>query len=268
MKKHKSLSDLLKELSHAPKEMKDKDDLVEEAKKLQLTMLRIQQGVFHKKERVIIMFEGFDAAGKGGAIRSLTEALDPRSFKVIPVGVPTQEEQGKHWLFRFWRDLPAPGHITIFDRSWYGRVLIEKVDELIKPHQVIDAYREINEFESQLQNDGIILIKFFLAITKDEQLHRFEDRLGDPYKQWKLGIADIEARKKWNKYVKAVDLMFEECSLKSSPWHPIAANSKKYTRKEVLRIVTTELHESQKWIEKEAAKYQADKLKKLLKKMN
>lgn len=268
MKNSKSLSGLLKELKHAPTEMKDKDDLVEEAKNLQLKMLRIQQAVFHKKERLIIIFEGFDAAGKGGAIRSLTEALDPRSFKVVPIGEPTEQEQGKHWLYRFWRDLPAPGHITIFDRSWYGRVLVEKVDELIKPHKIIEAYREINEFEAQLQSDGIKLIKFFIAITKEEQLERFEARLDDPYKQWKLGMADIEARKKWNKYVKAVDMMFIECGSKSSPWHCIAGNSKKYARKEVLRIVTTELHESEKWMEKEAKHYNKHKLKKLLKKMD
>lgn len=268
MKNHKSLSGLLKELSRAPKVMKDKDALEEESKKLQLKMLRIQQGVFHKRERVVIMLEGFDAAGKGGAIRALTEALDPRSFTVIPIGAPTPEEQGKHWLYRFWRDLPLPGHIKIFDRSWYGRVLVEKVDELTPPAKIKDSYRELNEFEAQLQNDGIIVIKIFLAITKAEQLARFEARLDDPYKQWKIGMPDIEARRKWNKYVKAVDVILEKCNPKSSPWHVIPANSKKYARKEILRIVTEELKESQKWIEKEASKYKADKLRKLLKKMD
>ncbi len=147
-------------------------------------------------------------------------------------------------------------------------MLIEKVDELTPPAKINDSYREINEFEAQLQNDGITVIKIFLAITKEEQLARFEARLDDPYKQWKIGMPDIEARHKWNKYVKAVDVISEKCNPKSSRWHVVAANSKKFARKEILRIVTEELKESQKWMEKEAAKYKADKLKKLLKKMD
>ncbi len=261
-----SLSKLLKELTLAPKVIHNKDALVEEAKKLQLNMLRIQQGVFHKKDRVIIIFEGFDAAGKGGAIRALTERLDPRNVRVVPVGEPTEDEKGKPWLYRFWRDLPNPGHITIFDRSWYGRVLIEKVDHLTSPEKLKSAYEEINQFEAQLQNDGITLIKIFLGITKDEQLNRFEDRLKDPYKQWKIGMPDINARKNWSKYVKAVDEIFLKCSPKTSPWHLVAANSKRYTRKEVLSIVTTKLKFCEQWIEKAALSYEAKKFAKMLKK--
>lgn len=266
MKKHNSLTSLLKELNHTPKVMKDKEALEAEAKKLQIKMLRIQQGIFHKKERVVIMFEGFDAAGKGGAIRSLTENLDPRSFRVIPIGAPLAEEQGKHWLYRFWKNLPAPGEIVIFDRSWYGRVLVEKVDDLTSRDQIKSAYEEINQFEAQLQNDGITVIKFFLAITKDEQLKRFEDRLNDPYKQWKITMADINARKKWDAYVKAVDEMLKKCNPRSSSWHVIPANSKKFTRKVVLDTVTTKLQFAQKWIEKKAQKKEKDKLTKLLRK--
>ena len=266
MKTHLSLSALLKDLTLAPKVIHNKDALVEEAKKLQLNMLRIQQGVFHKKDRVIIIFEGFDAAGKGGAIRALTERLDPRNVRVVPVGEPTEDEKGKPWLYRFWRDLPNPGHITIFDRSWYGRVLIEKVDHLTSPEKLKSAYEEINQFEAQLQNDGITLIKIFLGITKDEQLNRFEDRLKDPYKQWKIGMPDINARKNWSKYVKAVDEIFLKCSPKTSPWHLIAANSKRYTRKEVLSIVTTKLKFCEQWIEKAALTYEAKKFAKMLKK--
>jgi polyphosphate kinase 2 (PPK2 family) len=266
MKTHLSLSALLKDLTLAPKVIHNKDALVEEAKKLQLNMLRIQQGVFHKKDRVIIIFEGFDAAGKGGAIRALTERLDPRNVRVVPVGEPTEDEKGKPWLYRFWRDLPNPGHITIFDRSWYGRVLIEKVDHLTSPEKLKSAYEEINQFEAQLQNDGITLIKIFLGITKDEQLNRFEDRLKDPYKQWKIGMPDINARKNWSKYVKAVDEIFLKCSPKTSPWHLVAANSKRYTRKEVLSIVTTKLKFCEQWIEKAALSYEAKKFAKMLKK--
>lgn len=255
------LSTLLKKM---PKASKDKDHLEEEIKNLQLKMLRIQQGVFHSKDRVIIIFEGFDAAGKGGAIRALTEMLDPRSIKVIPIGAPTSDEQGKHWLYRFWKELPSPGNITIFDRSWYGRVLVEKVDKLTTSKRLEQAHQEINEFESQLQNDGITLIKIFLAITKDEQLERFNARLKDPYKQWKLTTADVEARKKWNQYVKAVDEIFIKNN--QCPWHLIPANSKKMARHQVLSIVTSKLHYCEEWIESAASKYAHSRLVKLLQK--
>jgi len=267
MKKHKSLSGLLRELAKAPKVIGDKDTFEDLAKKLQLNMLRIQQGIFHKKERVIIIFEGFDAAGKGGAIRALTETLDPRSVKVIPIGPPTEDEKGKPWLYRFWRDLPDPGNTTIFDRSWYGRTLVEKVDKITSEEKLKSSYDEINQFEAQLQNDGIYLIKIFLAITKDEQLQRFEDRMKDPYKQWKIGMPDIEARRKWDKYVKAVDAILIKNNPKSSPWFVIPANSKKFTRKEVLSIVTTQLKFCKKWIEKAASKYESKKMAKLLRKI-
>ncbi|MBA2406218.1 MAG: polyphosphate kinase [Bdellovibrionales bacterium] len=259
------LSTLLKSMKPNPKTDEQKDAYEDEAKKLQLKMLRIQQGVFHKKERVVIMFDGFDAAGKGGAIRSITETLDPRSVKVIPVGAPTEEEKGKPWLYRFWRDLPDPGYITIFDRSWYGRVMVEKVDKLTSDEELKTAYDEINHFEALLQRDGIHVIKFFLAITKNEQLERFQDRLKDPYKQWKIGMPDINARKKWDKYVLAVDAMLEKCNPKTAPFHVIPANSKKFTRKEVLKIVTDELTYCEKWIEKAALEYKAKKFDKMLK---
>lgn len=229
-------------------------NLKKETKDLQLKMLRIQQGVWHKKDRVIIVFEGFDAAGKGGAIRKLTEALDPRSFRVHPIGPPSEEEQGKHWLYRFWSLLPARGSIAIFDRSWYGRVLVERVDGLIDKAKWKSAFDEINQFEKMLQNDGIYIVKIFLAITKDEQLARFEDRLTDPYKQWKLTEQDIEARKKWNQYVTAVDDMFLKTSLESSPWHLILADDKAHARKETLKIVTSNLNSSEAWMEERAVK--------------
>ncbi len=266
MKKHKTLSALLRELKKAPKVMRDKEALEEETAKLQLKMLRIQQGLYHKKERAVIMLEGFDAAGKGGAIRTLTEKLDPRSFKVIPIGPPTEDEKGRHWLYRFWANLPLPGDFVIFDRSWYGRVLVEKVDGLTEKEKLKRAYQEINEFEAQLQHDGITVIKIFLAITKDEQLERFTARLSDPYKNWKITMADVEARKKWDDYVEAVDDILRKSNPPSSRWHVIPANSKKFTRKEVLRIVTRELHFAEKWMENTASKKEIDKLEKLLKK--
>lgn len=243
-------------------ELKD-DEII---KKLQLEMLRIQQGVWHRKDRVIIMFEGFDASGKGGAIRNLTEVLDPRSVKVHPIAAPTADEKGKHWLYRFWVNLPAPGHIAIFDRSWYGRVLVERVDKLIPKEQWKEAYEEINEFERTLQKDGIIIIKIFLAITKDEQLKRFHDRLNDPYKQWKLTLDDVKARSKWDEYVKAVDEMFSKTNPKSSPWHLILGNNKPYARSQTLEVVTTQLVYWRKWMEKQAKHYDTKEIAKLLKK--
>lgn len=236
-----SLSGLLKDLGKKPKTIKNKEKLDEDIKELQLVMLKIQQAVFHRQERVVIIFEGFDAAGKGGTIRAVSEMLDPRSLKVVPIAAPKKTEQSKHWLYRFWRKLPAAGHITIFDRSWYGRVLVEKVEELTSEERIQDAYQEIKEFEETLQRDGVILIKIFLAVTKDEQLKRFEERLLDPFKRWKITEADIRARKHWNKYVNAVDEFLEKNDTKKSPWHLIPSNSKRYARREALQVVTKKL---------------------------
>ncbi|MFL5783646.1 MAG: polyphosphate kinase 2 family protein [Bacteriovoracaceae bacterium] len=234
---HQSLSELLKDLDKKPKVMPGKDKLDEEIEELQLKMLKVQQAVFHLQERVVIIFEGFDAAGKGGTIRTITEKLDPRSIKVIPIAAPKKIEQGKHWLYRFWRRLPPPGHITIFDRSWYGRVLVEKVDKLTPSKRLEEAYDEINAFEEMLTRDGIILIKIFLAISKKEQLERFEERLEDPLKQWKISEADIHARKKWNDYVGAVDEFMKKNSTKKNPWHLVPSNSKRYARRESLKVI-------------------------------
>jgi polyphosphate kinase 2 (PPK2 family) len=230
-------------------------------------MLRIQQGVFHKKERVVIIFEGFDAAGKGGAIRNITEMLDPRGFRVHPIGAPTKEEQGKHWLYRFWINLPEAGNIAIFDRSWYGRVMVEKVDNLTHKEKIKESYDEINKFEETLQKDGIKVVKIFLAISKDEQLKRFQDRLDDPYKQWKISMDDINARKSWDQYVKAIDIILKKCNSKACPWLVIPANSKKHARLASLTYITNELSNFEKWMENAALTYETKKLKALLRKL-
>jgi polyphosphate kinase 2 (PPK2 family) len=250
--KTSSLTQLLK--NHKAFKEIEGDEFNKEIEKLQLKMLRIQQGIWHKRSRAIIVFEGFDAAGKGGAIRKLTRMLDPRGFRVHPIGPPTADEQGKHWLYRFWSLLPAPGTIAIFDRSWYGRVLVERVEGLTDKAHWKRAFTEINEFEQMLQNDGIEIVKIFLALTKDEQLTRFEDRLRDPYKQWKLSEDDIKARKKWDQYVKAVDEMLQKTNLKSSSWNLIPADHKPFTRKETLKIVTSELKTCGAWMEERATK--------------
>ena len=260
-----SLEKLLK--SEKFPKLKESEKSDKHLRALQLNMLRIQQGIWHRKKRAIIVFEGFDAAGKGGAIRRLVEPLDPRGFRVHPIGPPTEEEQGKHYLYRFWEKLPAPGTIAIFDRSWYGRVLVEKVEKLTDEKRLEDAYKEICEFETMLLNDGIELVKIFLAIDKKEQLRRFEERLKDPYKQWKLSEDDVKARAKWRGYVKAADVMFKKTSFKDAHWHIIAANDKDYTRIEVLHLVTEQFASHGLWMEKRIQKTEVSNLELALKEL-
>jgi polyphosphate kinase 2 (PPK2 family) len=226
---------------------------------LQLKLLRIQQGIWFKKERVIIMFEGTDASGKGGAIRRIAEVVDPRGIEVHPIGPPTDLEKGKHWLYRFWAALPAPGIMTLFDRSWYGRVLVERVDKLTDEKNWRRAYEEINQFEAMLTNDGIHLIKFFLKISKDEQLKRFQKRLNDPYKQWKVTDADIKARKQWNEYQVAIQEMLNKSS--DIPWNVIETDDKQEAREEILKILGRELGPFGKWMEKESSLKKSRKLR-------
>ncbi len=210
---------------------------------LQLTMLRVQQAYHYQKRRALIVFEGWDAAGKGGAIKRLSEKLDPRGLTVHPVGPPTPEEQGRHYLYRFWTKLPSPGKLVLFDRSWYGRVLVERVQGFAKKEDWQRAYDEINEFERQLIDDGVRVVKFFLHISKKEQLKRFTDRLRDPYKRWKVTEDDIVNHERWKDYRDAIEDMFDRTSTKLAPWHVIAANSKQFARLRVLELATKTLGE-------------------------
>lgn len=257
-----SLSKLLKHLKSSDHD--EPPNYKKELDSLQLQMLRIQQGLWHQKKRAILVFEGFDAAGKGGAIRRVTEKLDPRSCTVYGISAPTANEQGRHYLYRFWRRLPFPGTMAIFDRSWYGRVLVERVEKLTEKDRWKQAYEEISQFESMLINDGIDLIKIFLAIDREEQLRRFEDRLSDPYKQWKLTKDDVEARSEWKHYVKAADDMFDKTDTHQSPWHLIAANNKYEARLEVLRVVTKRLKHHGRWMESKAHDREVHSLKQAL----
>ncbi|MCG5242986.1 polyphosphate kinase 2 family protein [Azospirillum doebereinerae] len=211
--------------------------------KLQKELLHIQQTYWHEKRRAIIVFEGWDAGGKGGAIRRMTEPLDPRGFHVWPISAPTAEEQGKHYLYRFWTKLPAAGTFAVFDRSWYGRVLVERVEKLATKDQWKRAYDEINEFERLMTDDGVRVVKLFLHITPEEQLERFRERLSNPYKRWKLTEEDLRNRSRWDDYVKAAETMFEKTSTPHAPWHAIPANSKWFARLQVLEIVTRTLKE-------------------------
>jgi polyphosphate kinase 2 (PPK2 family) len=238
-------------------------ELEKEIQDIQLQFLRVQQGLWHSKGRAIFVFEGFDAAGKGGCIRTLTERLDPRGVAVHPIGPPAPEEQGRHWLYRFWVRLPKPGVIAVFDRSWYGRVLVEKVDKLAPAARIRAAYGEIREFEKLLRADGIQVLKFFLAISQEEQLARFEDRLKDPYKRWKLTDADLRARGSWSQYVRAVDKMLA----KTPGWCLVPANHKHAARMRVLQRACSELGHWGDWMEKEAASLGTRTLRQELRKL-
>jgi polyphosphate kinase 2 (PPK2 family) len=265
---HPSLSRLL--AKDAFPEVASKEVYERRLDELQRRMLLIQQGLFHARRRAIIAVEGFDAAGKGGAIRRLTEAVDPRGVRVVPIGPPSQDDQGRHWLFRFWRELPLPGAITVFDRTWYGRVLVERVDGLATKTEWRRAYREIDEFERMLVDDGVDLVKVFLGVSKAEQLRRFEERLRDPYKQWKLGETDVRARKKWDDYVAAVDDAFAHTDTPRARWHLVPADRKWYARLQVLRIVTGKLARHAQWMEAHARekRRQARRLEKVLKRLS
>ncbi len=216
------------------REFASKADYEKTLEKLQKRLLTIQQAYYHSKRRAVLVFEGWDAAGKGGAIRRLTETLDPRGVHVWPIGAPTAEEQGRHYLYRFWRRLPAPGTIAIFDRSWYGRVLVERVDKLAPEKAWKRAYREIVEFERMLVDDGVRVAKVFLHITPETQLERFAERLEAPEKRWKLTQADIDAHLRYDDYAAAADDMFAKTSWKGAPWKAIHADSKWNARVDAL----------------------------------
>jgi len=222
-------------------ELPDKDAYEEKLDKAQLRLLRLQQRYYQENKRAIIVFEGWDAAGKGGAIRRLTEQIDPRGIHVWPIGPPSAEEQGRHYLYRFWKKLPSAGTWAIFDRSWYGRVLVERVDKLATKGEWKRAYGEIAEFEKMLIDDGVALVKLFLHISKKEQLRRFHERRKNPYKRWKITAEDWRNRRKWSEYEKAIDDMFRETSTRKAPWTPISGERKWYARTAVCRAVADAL---------------------------
>lgn len=194
----------------------------------------------HKKFRqksVIVVFEGMDAAGKGGSIRRITAALDARQYQVIPVAAPTEEERAQPYLWRFWRRLPRRGRVTIFDRSWYGRVLVERVEKFCSEEDWMRAYHEINNFEEQIIEAGGIVTKFWLTITKDEQLRRFREREKTPFKTFKITAEDWRNRRKWNEYEDAVCDMVERTSNADAPWILVPANDKYAARIHVLKTL-------------------------------
>jgi polyphosphate:AMP phosphotransferase len=191
----------------------------------------------------ILVFEGWDAAGKGGAIKRVTAALDARQYQVIPIAAPTDEERAHHYLWRFWRHLPRAGRLTIFDRSWYGRVLVERVENLATPAEWMRAYTEINQFEDELGDHGILLVKFWLHITPDEQLRRFKERERSSFKSWKITQEDWRNRENWSAYELAVNAMVERTSTRRAAWTLVEANDKNYARIKVVQTACARLKE-------------------------
>jgi polyphosphate kinase 2 (PPK2 family) len=208
---------------------------------LQETLQLIQQAYLGTPERAILVLEGWDTAGKGGVVRRLGWALDPRSFKVHPIAAPDEHERAEHYLQRFWRRLPERGHIVTFDRSWYGRVLVERVEGLATTQEWRRAYREINEFEHMLVDSGVRLVKLFLHITPNEQARRFRDRLINPVKRWKLSYEDFRNRARWSEYEAAIEDMMAETTTNTAPWHLIPANNKAFGRIAAFRILVDRL---------------------------
>jgi len=216
----------------------NKKDYEKELEKLQLKLWGLTWQAHQKKISTIILFEGWDAAGKGGCIRRITKGIDSRLYQVIQVAAPTDEEKAHHYLWRFWRHVPRFGFVTIYDRSWYGRVLVERVENFATAEEWGRAYSEINDFEEQLTQYGkILLFKFWLHISKDEQLKRFKERESTPLKQYKITEEDWRNREKWDQYKDAVDDMVAKTSTDIAPWYIIPANDKKYARIEVLKTI-------------------------------
>jgi AMP-polyphosphate phosphotransferase len=219
----------------------DQEEYRTKVKEYQLRLLNLQRALMETKHNLIVVVEGPDAAGKGGAIRRLVEKLDPRTFRVYSVVKPTQEEYQYHYLWRFWNKLPPHGQITIFDRSWYGRVLVERVEGFATTVEWKRAYREINEFERLLAEDGSLIVKVYFHITKDEQLERFRRREADPLKHWKITEEDWRNRRKWAEHNESAEAMFEQTWTHYAPWTVIEANYKWYARLKFLRTTTRAL---------------------------
>lgn len=237
---HKSILSMEKQ-QKAKVFFSSKDDYEFTLNKLYEKLISLQREIHVSKKKVIILFEGADASGKGGAIKRLTSCLDPRGIQVHSIGKPTDDERAENYLERFWKRLPKPGTITIFDRSWYGRVLAERVEKYCSPEAWKRSYNEINNFEKMLIDDDIIILKYFLDLTYDEQAKRFIERKNNPFKAWKLTHEDLRNRKKWNHYYPAFKDMLRLTNTDHCPWTVIAADSKWYARVSIINDVLKRL---------------------------
>lgn len=215
-------------------------------KELQKKLKKLHNQMYLKRLPVVLAFEGWDAGGKGGAIKRITECIDPRGYEVVPIASPNDTEKAHHYLWRFWNKFPKDGHLTIFDRTWYGRVLVERIEGFASKNEWKRAYSEINDMERHLAESGVLVLKFWMHIDKDEQENRFKARQETPEKQWKITDEDWRNREKWDQYEEAVDEMVIRTSTNEAPWHIIEANSKYYARIRVLEIVVEALEKALK----------------------
>ena len=222
----------------------DEEEYKKELKELQAKLGQLHNRLYRKRVPVIIAYEGWDAAGKGGNIKRLTGALDPRGFEVHPIASPEPHEKARHYLWRFWTRLPKDGHIAIFDRTWYGRVMVERLEGFCSENDWQRAYYEMNEFEQELHNWGAVILKFWVQIDKDTQLARFTERQNTPSKQWKITDEDWRNREKWDLYEQAVDEMLQKTSTAYAPWHILESVDKKYARIKALHIVIDALEKA------------------------
>ncbi len=219
------------------------DEYDTKLKRLQAKMFLLGGQVYQQQRPVVLVFEGWDASGKGGAIQRITAQLDPRGYVVHAIAAPAGDDKSHHYLYRFWRRLPPRGQIDIFDRSWYGRVLVERVEGFARPDEWQRAYVEINEFERQLVDFGTIMLKFWMHISPDEQLRRFEARQSVSYKAWKLTDEDWRNRDKWHEYERAADDMLVRTSTRSAPWTVVEGEDKRFARIKVLETVVRRLEQ-------------------------
>ncbi len=220
-----------------------REEYKEELKRCQKRIFELEHEIYVKRIPVLILYEGWDAAGKGGNIRRLTQSMDPRGYEVVPFAAPNDIEKVHHYLWRFWVNFPKAGHITIFDRTWYGRVLVEKIEGFCSEQEWRRAYREINEIEEHMVNFGTVLVKFWLQIDKEEQLRRFKARQQTPHKQWKITAEDWRNREQWDVYKDAIDEMLFRTSTTYAPWTIVEANSKFYARIKALKTVIAAIEE-------------------------
>ena len=207
----------------------------------QAELAALHNRVYRSRKPVVVVYEGWDAAGKGGNIRRVTDALDPRGYEVIPIASPEPHEKARHYLWRFWTHLPKDGHIALFDRSWYGRVMVERIEGFCSQNDWQRAYREINEFEQELTAWGAVVVKFWVHIDQATQLARFTERQDTPEKRWKITDEDWRNREKWPAYEKAADEMLKKTSTDFAPWHILESNDKRYARLKALDILIREI---------------------------
>jgi polyphosphate kinase 2 (PPK2 family) len=226
----------------------DRDEYKKQLKECQVELHKRARKLYEARRPLIVVAEGWDAAGKGGAIRRVTEKLDPRAYRVFAIAAPTDEELARHYLWRFWRRLlpPREKQIQIFDRSWYGRVLVERVEGFATHEEWGRAYREINDFERQLVDADAFIVKLWFHVSPDEQLRRFEARQRTPYKQWKLTDEDWRNRDKWAAHEDALTDMLRKTSTRQAPWTIIEGNDKRWARVKTLRTLIEALEPLEK----------------------